>query len=201
MHGTCFVPAVRPVKLLDLAFNFNLILLSRNYNVVYFIDDSDIFHVSSYSPNSIARWSIFFGHKHGHVESDRYSQVVSSLLRDLRDLFYLVDGSNLRARLRPHPTLGPQPTESMRHGGGWEEDAATRNILSVVCLLFGGSGLIVCRLSLCTCWLIIVYLFCNWLNICLLHIMFVMYSTSYDLFMYSYLRYCYVHCNPNANIA
>eukprot|EP00913_Durusdinium_trenchii_P033119 g31008.t1 len=33
-------------------------------------------------------------------------EVVSALLRDLRDLFYLVDGSNLRPRLRPHPSLG-----------------------------------------------------------------------------------------------
>ena len=41
--------------------------------------------------------------------------MVSALLRDLRDLFYLVDGSNLRPRLRPHASLGTrgptQPTD------------------------------------------------------------------------------------------
>lgn len=35
-------------------------------------------------------------------------EVVSALLRDLRDLFYLVDGSNLRPRLRPHPSMGAE---------------------------------------------------------------------------------------------
>ena len=38
-------------------------------------------------------------------------EVVTALLADVRDLFYLVDGSNLRPRLRPHPALSA-PTPS-----------------------------------------------------------------------------------------
>ncbi|CAE7215070.1 Ank2 [Symbiodinium natans] len=48
-------------------------------------------------------------------------EVVSALVADVRDLFYLVDGSNLRPRLRPHPALsappgppGPPETETER---------------------------------------------------------------------------------------
>ncbi|CAE7240775.1 unnamed protein product [Symbiodinium sp. CCMP2592] len=38
-------------------------------------------------------------------------EVVTALLADVRDLFYLVDGSNLRPRLRPHPALSaPAPS-------------------------------------------------------------------------------------------
>ncbi|CAJ1354878.1 unnamed protein product [Effrenium voratum] len=37
------------------------------------------------------------------------SEVVSALLGDVRDLFYLVDGSNLRPRLRPHASLAALP--------------------------------------------------------------------------------------------
>eukprot|EP00439_Symbiodinium_sp_Y106_P012516 s2602_g1.t2 len=43
------------------------------------------------------------------LESSR--EVVTALLADVRDLFYLVDGSNLRPRLRPHPALSA-PTPS-----------------------------------------------------------------------------------------
>ena len=47
-------------------------------------------------------------------------QVVSALLADVRDLFYLVDGSNLRPRLRPHPALSapepPPPPPEQRPG-------------------------------------------------------------------------------------
>lgn len=43
------------------------------------------------------------------LESSR--EVVTALLADVRDLFYLVDGSNLRPRLRPHPALSaPAPS-------------------------------------------------------------------------------------------
>ena len=39
------------------------------------------------------------------------AEVVTALLADVRDLFYLVDGSNLRPRLRPHPALSaPAPS-------------------------------------------------------------------------------------------
>jgi hypothetical protein len=50
-------------------------------------------------------------------------QVVSALLRDLRDLFYLVDGSNLRPRLRPHPSMGAEQSTA-RCGGMGAEDAS-----------------------------------------------------------------------------
>ena len=107
----------------DFTFNFNLIWLSKNYNVVYFIDNSDTFHHVPSRFLMIHNLCWFLGLNMATLSQLTHnSQVVSSLLRDLRDLFYLVDGSNLRARLRPHPTLGPPgPTESMRREWGEDE--------------------------------------------------------------------------------
>ena len=149
------------------------------------------------------------------------SQVVSSLLRDLRDLFYLVDGSNLRARLRPHPTLGPPgATESMRREGGEDEKRMLQlrkyhiSSLHVVC----SSCLVVrchCFVYLRTCIILHILVhrssFCICLKsfsikngfclfICSLYERLVIYCTSYELLwfvIYHYLLCCYVHCNPN----
>ena len=48
------------------------------------------------------------------------AEVVSALLGDVRDLFYLVDGSNLRPRLRPHASLAALPDVRLRALGNSE---------------------------------------------------------------------------------
>lgn len=169
MHGTCFVPAVRPVKLFvfvrlmegtycnDFTFNFNLIWLSKNYNVVFFIDISDTFHHVSSRFLMIHNLCWFLGLKHGHVESIDPSFTGGELAVAWPSRFVLLGGwFQSPSSTSTPPNSGTTRTHREHEawmGGGWEEDALIHKILYefFACRLLGVVWLLVITVYLCTC--------------------------------------------------
>lgn len=134
-----------------------MIWLSKNYNVVYFIDNSDTFHHVSSRFLMIHNLCWFLGLKHGHVESVDPSFTGGELAVAWPSRFVLLGGwFQSPSSTSTPPNSGTTRTHREHEawmGGGWEEDAVIHKILYefFACRLLGVVWLLVITVYLCTC--------------------------------------------------